>query len=250
MNTHYNPRSVYHRAIAVATLVLVLLYIIRAVAGAPLELPDVSSEYANSEQQNAQFDEQYYIDILDDLSSVPRCAMYGTYFTPDEIEFYALCDTQDTNLLESEVCEPITEDEEQVKDEVPMYVELEDWEMNLFATLVYYEGGNESLECQKAIASVVVNRMKANEQSLTEVIYARNQFSTVSQLSSGKFTDSTMEAVQHVCTFGPTIPEYVTFFRANHYFDWGPRYQNYRNIDHTYFTYDTVLKERLESDAV
>lgn len=122
------------------------------------------------------------------------------------------------------------------------YVDLTDDEIYELATLVFLEAGGESFECQCAVASVVVNRMTESGEGLDEVIYKKNQFTPAYLISSSSPSDSTLEATLKVIQYGPTIPEYVTYFRADYFFDW---VTPYINIDHTYFSYDKNLAERL-----
>lgn len=128
-----------------------------------------------------------------------------------------------------------------------VYYPMSDDDIKEFATLVALEGSIESYECQCAIASVVLNRMTTGDLTLQEVIYAENQFEPADKIPESTYTESTLRAVKHVITYGPTLPEYVTFFRADYYFDW---VEPYTNIDHTYFSYDKNLQERLICDEV
>lgn len=123
-------------------------------------------------------------------------------------------------------------------------VTLDEDEQRLLASLVTLEVGAESYECQKAVVSVVLNRMVTGGLSLSEVIYQKNQFSVASKVKSTQPFTSCVEAVEDVLRNGLTLPQYVTFFRAGHYHDWGDRYVSYAKIDKTYFSYDTVLKEK------
>ena len=123
-------------------------------------------------------------------------------------------------------------------------VSLTDDEIRTLATLVYLEGGIESYECQKAICSVVINRMNYFNQTLNEVIYAPNQFSPADMIIYSTPSESTMQATLDVLTNGITIPPYVLYFRANYYFDWCTPYMS---LDHTYFSYVEKVKINLES---
>ena len=61
----------------------------------------------------------------------------------------------------------------------PAYVyEISSDDREMLARLVYLEANIESLECQKAIASVVINRWQCGSwgNSLTDVVYAQDQF--------------------------------------------------------------------------
>lgn len=126
-------------------------------------------------------------------------------------------------------------------------VSLTDDEIRTLATLVYLEGGIESYECQKAICSVVINRMNYFNQTLNEVIYAPNQFSPADMIIYSTPSESTMQATLDVLTNGITIPPYVLYFRANYYFDWCTPYMS---LDHTYFSYAEKVKINLESGVI
>lgn len=114
----------------------------------------------------------------------------------------------------------------------------------LLATLVTLEVGAESYECQKAVASVVINRMIVDNKSLSDVIYQRNLFSVAPKVASAAPFDECIQAATDVVENGTTVPRYVTYFRAGHYHDWGDRYVSWKQIDKTYFTYDIKLKDK------
>ena len=115
------------------------------------------------------------------------------------------------------------------------------------ATLVYLEAGSESLQCQKAVVSVVLNRMTTRNQTFEQVVYAKNQFTPSGLIRYRKPSKTSYKATKYVLKHGPTIPEYVTYFRADYYFNWGNRYKQYKNIDRTYFSYDVKVREAVES---
>lgn len=107
----------------------------------------------------------------------------------------------------------------------------------LLAKLLYHEARGESIECQKAVASVVLNRVDSGMwgNTLKEVIYAKNQFEPVGKglLPNTKPLQNQYEAIDYVIENGATIPSNVLYFRADHYFEWGT---DYMNIDNTYFS--------------
>lgn len=117
-------------------------------------------------------------------------------------------------------------------------------EIKLLAALVELEAGVESYECKKAVASVVINRMSIDEKSLIDVIYEQNQFSVADKVSEYEPSDESIKAVREVLTTGVTLPEYVTFFRAGQYHDWGDQ-TPYIKIDNTYFSYSTAIKNNI-----
>ena len=110
-------------------------------------------------------------------------------------------------------------------------------EKELLAQLLYHEARGESLECQKAVASVVLNRVESGlwGDTLKDVIYAKNQFEPVGKglLPNTKPLQKQYEAIDYVIENGATVPSNVLYFRAGHYFEWGT---DYINIDNTYFS--------------
>jgi spore germination cell wall hydrolase CwlJ-like protein len=122
--------------------------------------------------------------------------------------------------------------------------DLDEADILELATLVYLEVGIESYECQQAVASVVLNRMFVEDESLQSIIYADNQFTPASKIATSSPSESTLNATKDVIENGTTIPIYVTFFRSDHYHNWGSRYENYKCIDNTYFSYDTYLMSK------
>lgn len=124
------------------------------------------------------------------------------------------------------------------------YINLSEAEINLLATLVYLEGGCESYECMKGIASVVVNRMLTTGDSLHQVIHAPGQFSVAHLLDSYCPTEETLRAARDIVENGPSMPIHVLYFRASHYHQFGNgRVIPYTCIDNTYFSSDTLYME-------
>lgn len=124
------------------------------------------------------------------------------------------------------------------------YIDLSEAEINLLATLVYLEGGCESYECMKGIASVVVNRMLTTGDSLHQVIYAPGQFSVAPLLNSYCPTEETLRAARDIVENGPSMPIHVLYFRASYYHQFGHgRVIPYTCIDNTYFSSDTLYME-------
>lgn len=128
-------------------------------------------------------------------------------------------------------------DAEDVEEPEPYY-EVTDYERELLERLVYHEGNTESLECQKAIISVVFNRLYDEYNrfgdSIEEVIYAPGQFTVASYLFEDEPNETNKEAVDWVIWNGPSIDEKIQFFRSKYYFSW---VEPAMNIDNTYFSY-------------
>ncbi len=123
------------------------------------------------------------------------------------------------------------------------FVTLTEDEATLLAALVTLEAGAESYECQKAVASLVINRMLTSGSTVEEVIYAKNQFSVAGRVASTTPFTSCVNAVDEVLTEGTTLPIYVTFFRAGYYHSWGDQVA-YCCIDNTYFSYSQALMNK------
>lgn len=111
-------------------------------------------------------------------------------------------------------------------------------EKELLAKLLYCEGRGESIECQRAIISVVFNRLDSGiwGNSIEEVIYAQGQFEPVQLglLKNAKPSQNQYDVVDYVVTNGGTLPKWVLFFRASYHFNW-KNYTQYTRIDNTYF---------------
>ena len=117
---------------------------------------------------------------------------------------------------------------------------LSDEEYDLLVHLVYAESGICSQECQRDVASVVINRLNSGKwgDTITEVIYYKNAFTPA---SSNKFLEQTpnkscYDAVDYVLENGPTVPTEVRYFRTDYDFKWED-YENYKIIDNVYFGY-------------
>lgn len=121
-----------------------------------------------------------------------------------------------------------------------VYYSVTEEERLLIAQLVYREANTESLECQKAIVSVLFNRLACGKwgDTIEEVIYYKNAFTpaTAGLLEGVTPTKTNYEAVDFVLENGPTLPTYVRYFRANYHHSW-EGYEGYSVIDHTYFGY-------------
>ena len=116
------------------------------------------------------------------------------------------------------------------------YISSADREM--LARLVFLEGNVESLDCQKAIVSVVINRWQSGYWGsyLSDVVYAKNQFTPAKRIPYVTPNATNYEAVDHVLKYGVTVPTYVLYFRANYHHKWRG-YHGYVRIDKTYFGY-------------
>lgn len=140
------------------------------------------------------------------------------------------------------VTEPIvTEPKEE------LYIELTDEEKRILATLIRLEAGGSSYECQMGVGSVVLNRMKLFGLSLKEVVFQKNVFSPARLINvknaNGEYKyqpyKKNWQVVEDLCKYGPTLPYYVIYFRADRHHTWATPYCQ---IDSTYFSYAEKYK--------
>lgn len=139
---------------------------------------------------------------------------------------------------------PIYIEKEVIIEKEPTYVyNITSEEREMLARIVYLESNIESLECQKAVASVIINRWQDGYwgDTLSDVIYAKNQFTPAQHIYKTTPTEMNYEAVDYVLKYGCTVPAYVKFFRANYHFNWDG-YEPYQKIDHTCFGY--LIKDK------
>lgn len=119
-------------------------------------------------------------------------------------------------------------------------------EREMLARLVYLEANTESLECQQAVASVVVNRWQNGRwgNTIASVIYARYQFSPSGLIYKTTPTETNYVAVDHVLKNGSILPKYCMYFRTEYCFsDIWEGYARYAQIDDIYFGYFIEDKE-------
>lgn len=111
-------------------------------------------------------------------------------------------------------------------------------EREMLARLIYREANTESLECQMAVASVVINRWQDGRwgDTLEEVIYSPYQFTPANLLYKTTPTELNYAAVDLVLQNGCTLEPYVMYFRADHHFNWDG-YKPYTQVDYTCFGY-------------
>lgn len=130
--------------------------------------------------------------------------------------------------------------------EESMYYSVTAEEREMLARLIYLESGICSLECQKAVCSVVFNRFDSgkwrkdmnNDGKITlyDIIYYPNAFSPAYKIDTTTPNERAYEAVDYVLRYGPTLPTYVRYFRASYHFSWDG-YVGYCDMDNVYFGY-------------
>lgn len=136
-------------------------------------------------------------------------------------------------IVEKEVIKEVIKE---IEVEQKRYNVTED-EREMLARLVYLEANITSLECQKMVASVVFNRYDAaNGTSLSDIVYAKGQFTPAYRIPEVTPNERNYEAVDYVIKNGSILPSYVRFFRDDYHFNW-EGYVGYTSIDGMYFGY-------------
>lgn len=132
---------------------------------------------------------------------------------------------------------------EVVKDPTHAY-NITETEREMLARLIYLEANTESLECQMAIVSVVINRWQDGMwgDTLEDVVYYPHQFTPANLINKTTPTELNYTAVDLVLQNGCTMPPYVMYFRADHHFKWDG-YKPYTQIDTTCFGYFVADKD-------
>lgn len=119
-------------------------------------------------------------------------------------------------------------------------------EREMLARLVYLEANTESLECQMAVASVVINRWLDGRwgSTIAAVIYSPYQFSPSGLIYKTTPTETNYVAVDQILKSGSILPSYTMYFRSGHGFSqtWDD-YAEYSQIGNMYFGYFLEDKE-------
>lgn len=126
---------------------------------------------------------------------------------------------------------------EVIKDPVYKY-NITSSEREMLARLVFLEANTESLECQMAIISVVINRWQDGRwgSTLEDVVYYPHQFTPANLINKTTPTELNYTAVDLVLQNGCTMPPCVMYFRADYHFKWDG-YKPYTQIDRVCFGY-------------
>ena len=114
---------------------------------------------------------------------------------------------------------------------------ITDDEIALMERCVMSEAGNQSIECQEAVATVILNRWQHPDKypdTIEGVIMDPGQFSTH---DNGKPTVSVRVAVHNAIVYYNTavqdLPSQIYYFRSGRYHDFGTPYEC---IDDLYFS--------------
>lgn len=135
-----------------------------------------------------------------------------------------------------EIQEQVIQIYKEPKAQIKVEEKITSADREMIARLLYLEGRGESIECQRAIVSVVINRLNSGYwgDTIKEVIYAKNQFEPANQIKNTTPTQVQYDAVDYVLENGITIPSWVLYFRASYHFNW-QGYTKYEQMSNTYF---------------
>lgn len=107
---------------------------------------------------------------------------------------------------------------------------------NLLCKAVEAEVGIESFASKEAVAESILNRVCSTDfaNSIYNVLYEKNQFSTASNgaISKATISNETRNACKQAL-LGQNHPSSMVYFRASYYHAYG---RDYTRIDNTYFS--------------
>lgn len=108
------------------------------------------------------------------------------------------------------------EESEEVEEEVS-YSGITQQEYDMLVLIVYLEAGNQTLDCKKAVASVVLNRVNHSDfpSTVYSVLTQENQF-TINFNRTDTPGAECYEAVDSVLEYGSILPPDVLYFFADY----------------------------------
>ena len=152
-----------------------------------------------------------------------------------------------TEIIPDEVEEPKNdpvependcEESEEVEEEVS-YSGITQQEYDMLVLTVYLEAGNQTLDCKKAVASVVLNRVNHSDfpSTVYSVLTQENQF-TINFNRTDTPGAECYEAVDSVLEYGSILPPDVLYFFADYCNNsWLWSREQYIKYGNTIFTY-------------
>lgn len=130
------------------------------------------------------------------------------------------------------------EESEEVEEEVS-YSGITQQEYDMLVLTVYLEAGNQTLDCKKAVASVVLNRVNHSDfpSTVYSVLTQENQF-TINFNRTDTPGAECYEAVDSVLEYGSILPPDVLYFFADYCNNsWLWSREQYIKYGNTIFTY-------------
>lgn len=178
------------------------------------------------------YSKQTYLKVISSLIGIIILLLIYMSVKPPKIE---MVEVEKEKIVEIEK-EKIVEIERE-----PTYkYNISSVEREMLARLVYLEANTESLECQMAVASVVINRWQngAWGNTIASVIYSPYQFSPSGLIYKTTPTETNYAAVDQILRRGSILPQQVMYFRSQYGFSktWDG-YAEYSQIGDIYFGY-------------
>ena len=110
-------------------------------------------------------------------------------------------------------------------------------DFDLMCRCVQAEAGGESMECQEAVATVILNRVYCEDKfpdTIEEVITQKTQFAIFpAEAVSDQVKLSVLSALINYGSLNQELPRSCYYFRAGYYHKFGI---SYKHIDNTYFS--------------
>ncbi len=230
-------RQIMSDSTIISALLFLFVLVLISVFGAEAEITDLENRieeaYGHQQDQIIRY-EQANLDRMDEMEQ--RIAKAEEWDRQQNFRLTLHRQQLDdqaamfTDLLES--TERLEEYMRSLPDNV-LGLTISSEDEYMIASLVYLEAGSGSYQLQKAIASVIFNRMIRYGMTAQQVIHQNGVFSPASRVSSTKPSSSCLMAVREVLEEGTTLPRNVVAFRNGHYHTFGRRYCC---IDGVYFT--------------
>lgn len=141
----------------------------------------------------------------------------------------------------NDLVEPVNDyvEFEEVKTEEVKYNGITQQEYDMLVLTVYLEAGNQTLDCKKAVASVVLNRVNHSDfpSTVYSVLTQENQF-TINFNRTDTPGAECYEAVDSVLEYGSILPPDVLYFFADYCNNsWLWSREQYIKYGNTIFTY-------------
>ena len=177
-----------------------------------------------------EYDKQTYLKIIASLIGVVILLIILMGVQPPTIETVEVI--KEVEVVKEKIVE--------VEKEPTYKYNISSVEREMLARLVYLEANTESLECQRAVASVVINRWLDGRwgSTIASVIYSPYQFSPAGLIHKTTPTETNYVAVDHILKNGSILPKYCMYFRSEYCFsDIWDGYARYAKIGRIYFGY-------------
>lgn len=220
----------------ITLLIFTWLIVAIGVLGAEAEITRLERQIAElSSSQNSMAEALEYANDINDMQD-ERMAQIEHHDMVQDLRLNAHReDLENLDELFVDMMEQMTKMEKKI-DMMPKNVvglKLSEADIRNISALVYLEAGSCSDKLQRAVASVIINRMKRYNMTASQVIYQNGVFSPAPRVSRTIPSDRCMKNVRYVISNGVTLPKNVVAFRNGHYHSFGQRYCQIENV---YFT--------------